>query len=193
MAVPLFRMSIAHAFYLYKYRYMKRLLLSLLMLTSITANAQFLLTSTGFVDSQNLNKSYVVLESSGKTQQELYVATKTFIISNYNSPKNVMSENLPFSLSILGAKDLVTPTLGMPMEHELCYKIVFTFKDNRIKVEPYLVSCTTAGGLDVVLFNKKGEARKVTQKLLTAIQDHLNGIISSLKTSLEKQEQEEDW
>ncbi len=171
---------------------MKNVLITLMMLFSITANAQFLLTPNGFVDSLDTSKSYVVLNAADKSQQDLYIATKTYIISKYNSPKNVISENMPISLSIYGHKDIVAKTMGMPLEHSLNYKIVFTFKDGKIKVEPYIVSYTTSEGLDIALFSKQGEIRKVTRKLHSAAQDYINDIVNSLYVSIENP-QEDEW
>ena len=169
---------------------MKKALLILFLAICTNANAQFILTSTGFVDSLNAEKDYVVLELQNRTQEDLYVATKTFIVSTYNSPKNVISENMPTSISIFGMADIVAKTIGLPISDELTYKIVFTFKDGRIKIEPYMVSLRATASLDVVLFNKKGEVRKVMQKHHAAVQNYINGIVKDFKNTINNVEEE---
>lgn len=169
---------------------MKKALLILFLAICTNANAQFILTSTGFVDSLNAEKDYVVLELQNRTKEDLYVATKTFIVSTYNSPKNVISENMPTSISIFGMADIVAKTIGIPTSNELTYKIVFTFKDGRIKIEPYMVSLKVMADLDAVLFNKKGEVRKVMQKHHAAVQNYINGIVKDFKNSINNVEGE---
>lgn len=81
-------------------------------------------------------ENYVVLEYDGKTASELYSLVKSNVMTLYNSPKDVMSENENVSISIRAFSDMVgTKTILLPRIFSGYYNLVFRFKDGKIRVD----------------------------------------------------------
>ena len=163
----------------------------------------FKLSPTGYVNADGSGKKYVVLEFSEKNQKELYDAVKSFIVTSYNSPKDVMSEAPPTNISITGVSDFTYRMMGC----EVKYKVNFTFKDNRIKVDFLIVDLSPSqlgatwtislvGGASIMddhgIFKKNGEVR--SKKAKERLEDIANDLISQLKNNINApSELEEDW
>ena len=73
---------------------MKQLFLIVVFsLFSITNScAWFKLTINGFVDENDESKNYIVFSVPDMSQEDLYNGVLKFIMSNYKSPKDVVSE-----------------------------------------------------------------------------------------------------
>ena len=166
---------------------MKRfVLLFAFLMCALSLRAQFTLTSDGFVSSEDETKNYVVIPFDGKTQQELYTAVRGFVMAVYNSPRTVLSENLPASLSVMGAEDFHWAMLT----NRLSYKILVEMKDGRVRIVPDIISFRTEGSeADVVLF-MKGKPRKVMESHIEFAEGIINGFVNGLKGCFDA---EEEW
>lgn len=118
----------------------------LLLFVSIATQAQdliqFKLQRNGLFATED-GKSYIVVEYEGKTAQELYSMVKSNVIKLYKSPKDVMSENEPNSISIFALSDIFDYAYifgGGLMSYSAYYNLVFHFKDGKIKVDAPMIS-----------------------------------------------------
>ena len=113
-----------------------------LPLMCIAQEVNFSLTKYGKFVSTEDGKDYVVLPYEGKTAQELYSMVKSNVLTFYNSPKDVMSENEPASLTIRARTGKLQTTyrmMGGVTDYYAYYNLSFHFKDGRIKVDaPYV-------------------------------------------------------
>lgn len=157
------------------------------LLSSLSIRAQqVILTSEGFVDANQPDKNYVILEFPGKSQQQLYDAFKTMVMSNYVSPKTVMSENSPISLTVHGVEDVTFSLL----KNSFSYTVVFSFKESRVRIQPHFVSLKTETGADAVVFSN-GKPRSVMKKTIAQCEQVINSIICKSKNALDTADQ--DW
>ena len=89
-------------------------------------------------------QSYVVIPFEGKTAQELYNLVKSNVMKTYNSPKEVMSENAPTSISIRAIGVVANPTmLFIPRRLQTYYNLLFQFKDGKIRVDAPAIDVDT--------------------------------------------------
>lgn len=164
----------------------KIILLFALFMCALSVKAQFTLTAGGFVSSEDETKDYVVIPFEGKTQQELYIAVRGFIMAAYNSPRTVLSENLPASLSVMGAEDFHWTMLT----NRFSYKILVEMKDGRVRIVPSMVSFRTEdSGADVLLFSK-GKPRKVMKSHIEFAESIINGFVNGLKGCFDSEAEE---
>lgn len=125
---------------------MKKVLLSLLLLMCLFLQAQenpveFKLQSTGEFLSKE-GKDFIVVEFDGKTTSELYDMVKGNVMSLYNSPKEVMSESGDNVITIFARDDEMwyVNSLGAKGIYGGYYKLVFKFKDGRIRIDSPTIS-----------------------------------------------------
>lgn len=193
--------------------FMKKVLLSFLFVTStIVCIAQesvaFKLQADATFKVEE--KEYVIVNFEDKAANELYKMVKDNAMSLYNSPKEVMSENEPTSITFHAYSDrLATKTITfIPRLFGGYYNMVFHFKDGRIKVDAPLISDDlkdTSGMLipsaiptfrDLVsgYFDKKGNRKDKSLEKIEFIEHNINRIINSLLglNKLEKKNNE-DW
>lgn len=165
----------------------KIVLLFTLIICSLSARAQFILTANGFVSSEDETKNYVVIPFDGKTQQELYIAVRGYIMAAYNSPHTVLSENLPASLSVMGAEDFQWTLLT----NRLSYKILVEMKDGKVRIVPHIVSFVTeSSGADVLLF-MGGKPRKAMKSHIEFAEGIINDFVNGVKGCFDSEA--EDW
>ncbi len=179
---------------------MKKIILTLFLVVICgTASAQyFSLTSSGMVSKADSAKTYVVLEFPEKPQAELFDAAKSYIITAYNSAKDVMSTSETEKISVLA----VFVDRGVLIN----YKYVLTFKDGKIKVDyivgdmrPEDLSATWKVSLirpDVMscgVFDKKGKplSRQIPTK--AGIEAHANNLTRELVDAINGDTTDEDW
>lgn len=116
---------------------MNKFFLSLILVASsfIRVNAQdyvlFYLQPNGAFLNQN-GETYTVVEYDGKSALELYNMVKNNVMSLYNDPKSVMSENEPEMISIHGFHDKIW---YRAIYYGGNYKLTFRFKDGKIRVD----------------------------------------------------------
>ena len=189
-----------------------RLVILFMSLLSMTLSAQtlveFKLQKDGSFISED-GKSFVVVPCEGKTAQELYTIVKSNVMTLYNSPKNVMSENEPNDLSIRALSSTLEESMKFMqgiVNYKAYYNLVFHFKDGRIKVDAPTVSrdlvVESTGSAfpktfdDFVKgwFEKSGEAKKKKLKDIQKIESIFNFPINYLLGNFKSNnQQEEDW
>ena len=167
---------------------MKKIFFSIFLCAaaSVTTSAQFVLNTTGFVDKNDETKDYIVIEMPGYSQQQLYSMVKSMVISNYVSPKTVLSDNEPVNLCITGMEKVKFSILI----NTFSYNVVFHFKDGKIKFHPKFISLKTPDGLEAGLF-KNGKPRSVMKKTIVQCEDIINGIYE--KSIAIKAPPKENW
>lgn len=118
----------------------KILMLFVLLAVSCYLYAQnsvrFVLQPTGVFLSED-KQEYVVAEFAGKSASELFSMVKSNAMSLYNDPDKVMSENDGNMISIYAYREdmCVVSSLGAKGIYGGHYKLVFRFKDGKIKVD----------------------------------------------------------
>ena len=120
------------------------LLIAIMVATGVQAQVkkvEFKLQSTGAFLSEN-GENYVVVPFEGKSANELYSMVKGNVLSLYNDPKEVMSEIEGEAINIFAfKKDMwVVKSLGATGVYGGKYKLVFRFKDGRIRVDAPSIS-----------------------------------------------------
>lgn len=161
---------------------MKKLLL-ILSLVSVAsfANAQFLLTPTGFVDKANPDKDYVVLNVDGKTKAELYKNTLVYLNSIYSNPKEAISTVDGESITVSAIDESALAAVYNK------YTFSFEFKDGKIKVNrpAYALYFTPNGVMkEYDVYNNKGKLRREKDK--ENLETFYNGYVTLIKTNAEK-------
>ncbi|MDM1138884.1 DUF4468 domain-containing protein [Empedobacter sp. R132-2] len=137
-----------------------RYILLLLMLVSININAQsFRLNSSGFVNSEDNTKDYVVLDFPNQSQSELFSKAMIFVTKYYKSAKDVISkvDNETISINAISSHDIPRNSIHY---YQNRYIIVLSFKDGKIKVDAPNVSLTryTDGQLRTLyIYREKGD------------------------------------
>lgn len=114
------------------------LLVCLITLSVVKVFSQdFTLTADGFVSKNDESKNFIVVEMDG-SQQELYKKAKNYLMKIYRSPKDVLSESEPETITINGiSKDVVQKkALGMVViSYDMNYTVVLMFKDGKIRID----------------------------------------------------------
>lgn len=189
---------------------MKHFFLSLLGLFMFfgTANAQFKLTSSGFVSTEDETKSYAVIEVPNTTKNELFKRAKMYLNGLYNNPKFVTSEidNEQIVIDALDAEELrITFVMNGPNLWQYSYKYTFEFKDNKVRFIPVfksLVNTQNNGEIGLIgvnvmgnctgIFSKKGKCfkDKAKEAVETSTNDYFTAFVNAIKNT---QQQTEDW
>lgn len=190
-------------------------ILALLFLVALTAGkifAQgFTLTPDGFVNTNDEGKGFVVFETTG-TQQELYNKAKTYLMKLYRSPKDVLSESAPETITINGISTDAVQKKAMGMvavSYDMNYTIVLQFKDGKVRVDApsfslysdgsgkpikmYLKGKSNGGvGSEVIntIYNTKGQlkAKYAKDQLESFFNDYIQSLINGMNESVK-----EDW
>ena len=116
---------------------MRKILLSLIALLPLLGAAQsFTLTPDGFVNTDEPEKTYIVVEMEG-TQAELFNRAKTAISSMWNSPKDVLSFSEPDIIIVNGysANAAHFKKWGRNNVWGMSYRIQVLFKEGRIRID----------------------------------------------------------
>lgn len=140
---------------------MKRIILFTLLLVFSMANhasAQFVLTTKGIRNAEDLSKSYVVIPIS-KTQHTLYSETKKFLTSKYASAQDVLREAYPDLIS-LSSRTYYSLKIGWArVAGKIDYKINIYFKNFKLKIE-FVIVKLHYDGYTMPLQNAKGTSFK---------------------------------
>lgn len=82
-------------------------------------------------------KDFIVIEYEGKSAEELHTMVKDNVMSLYNSPKDVMSESGNNVITIFALEKHIwqVKSLGATGIYGGNYKLVFKFKDGRIRID----------------------------------------------------------
>lgn len=173
-----------------------------------TANAQFKLTSSGFVTTEDETKNYAVIEVPNTSKNELFKKTKMYLNGLYNNPKFVTSEvdNEQIVIDALDGKELrIVFVMNGPNLWQYSYKYTFEFKDNKLRFIPVFKCLSNTQNNDEInligvnvmgnctgIFNKKGKCLK--DKAKTEIETSTNAYLAALINALNNPEQPaEDW
>ena len=187
----------------------------MMLLVTSQVNAQyFTLTEIGLRPTDNQEKEFVVIERTGKSQQELFNQVKSFIIASYVSPKDVMSDNGIDMITLNGVSDSdVQCKKGFVMlPFTTNYTITFMFKDGMVRINnpsinSMLAESTTIGGdigsfyqltftkndniqtgrERIVVFKGKG---KTTKGAKESIESFFNSLIDKI---VNYEEKSDDW
>lgn len=150
------------------------------------ANAQFELTPTGFIDKNNKDKDYLVLEVAGKSKADLYKSTLVYLNSLYSNAKDAISKVDGESISVTALDDnTISPVFNK-------YTFSFEFKDGKIKVNQpaYSLYFYPNGQIsEYQLYTNKGKFRKEKDK--DKLEAFYNGYVAIIKKNAEKKS--EDW
>lgn len=99
-------------------------------------SVRFVLQPSGAFLSEE-KQEYVVAEFEGKSASELFSMVKSNAMSLYNDPDKVMSESEGNMISIYAFREdmCIVSSLGAKGIYGGHYKLVFRFKDGRIRVD----------------------------------------------------------
>lgn len=125
---------------------MKKVLFILILIySSLFAKGQsnpFLLTPTGFKNTADTSKEFIVLEFPGKSKLDLYKSVELFVNKKYMSPKDVISkvDNEAISVNGFSARSIRRNTVHI---FDMTYTLNFEFKDDKLKVSAPVIILTT--------------------------------------------------
>lgn len=197
---------------------MKKLLTFVLLLVFIGVQAQekkveFKLQPTGSFLSEE-GKDYIVIEFEGKSANDLYSMVRDNVMSQYNSPKEVMSESGGNVITIYAHnKNIwIVKSLGAKGIYGGYYNLVFKFKDGKIRVDAPSISnklemtdgsfTNTIGIPSYVslpniakkLFNSKTKKDKAKKVLLEEVVNiPINNLLGLSQSQQQKEDDDEDW
>lgn len=178
----------------------------MLMLCTMPLEAQFLLTPDGFVNPKTPGKNYVVYEFPGKSQQEIFNATVSYLYSIYVNPDVVLSlsGNNLITINGLGKNAIQTDRKSF---YDIKYTISIQIREERMRINaPYIVSMDNPNnapynysefyivGLGYFkngVFNKKGKV--INETALFSIETFFEDYISRLRNGIFSGSNEEDW
>lgn len=116
---------------------MKKLLLVLAAaLICANASGQFVLTPAGFVNKDNPDLDYYVLEFPGKSKAQLYRSAVAYLTVKYSSPNDVFSfvENEMISLNGFGYNAVLTSRGIFGGAMDVWFNVQVEFRDGRIRI-----------------------------------------------------------
>lgn len=181
------------------------LLLILLFAPALAFCQSFELTPDGVKSSADSGKDYIVLEFPGKTQTELFDLARNYIVSTFNSAKDVMSDSRPTVLSVNAVLPCVFKA-GFNYDALVNYKYGLAFKDGRIKVSfdllsfslppqskkpKFTIGLVASGFGSYGVFKKNGTVSSVPTK--EAIEDCANGLTTGLAEAIAGKGENNDW
>lgn len=175
----------------------KTLLLALIILAGFSGRIsaqEFSLTNTGFINISD-GKSYYVANIEGLNKQQLYTKARSYFMTVYNSPKEVMSEVENEQIVINAITSDYVVVVFNPAQSNMWhfrYSFKINFRDNQIRIEPQFLSLDnleTGATVDLYrLFNKKGEVKK--PKAVDFVNNCINYLTSDFISNILE---EEEW
>lgn len=149
---------------------------------------EFTLTNTGFVNMHD-GKSYYVANVDGMSKQQLYAKARSYLMTIYNSPKEVMSEVEDEQIVINAITPNYIVVVFNPAQSNMWhfrYSMKINFRDNQIRIEPQFVALDnfdTGSTVELYqLFNKKGEVKK--QKAVDFVNSSMNRMVADFMTGV---------
>lgn len=180
---------------------MKILATILFFCLPVLCQAQFTLTSAGFVASADSSQTYVVFDAPGTTQAELYKKALVYLSGLYASPKNAISPIEGEAITVNGfAKDAVKmKVLYLNPSWDINYTFTFQFKDGKMRVmQPSINKISTRTG-DIYrtasilpdsrsnnkeIYNKKAELKDAAAK--ASLEAFINNFINTSVQAINK-------
>jgi hypothetical protein len=185
---------------------MKRLILLTLIFTSVNMFGQTLnVTPDGLKDTNDSQKTFVVINCEGKTAKELYENSLKYINKNYKSPEDVIkgkTENEYLKFITHSPNFLIVKNSGAKIIIDANYTIELYFKDGKVKFEIIELDMHAPnGGYKVVftggpfdgypIYNKKGELKRPETK--TEIETFFNAQINLIAEFLKGSANQDNW
>jgi hypothetical protein len=175
---------------------MKKLVLYVFALFPSLGFGQLIMTPDGIKGSDA--KEYIVIESNGESQSDLYSKSLTYLQGIFNSPNHALSTVDGQSITVNGFQPSAIKSRYKQLKanYDLRYSATFEFKDGRVKFQ---VNNWEAGFLTNVgdykvfrdyygVYNEKLELQNPTAK------EHLEAYFNGFVSLYEKQVLEkEDW
>jgi len=189
-----------------KFNMIKIVILTIVLFVNLQSFGQKLIvTSDGLRDSNNIEKTYVVLEIEGKSAKQLFDNAKRFIIQTYKNPDFVQkgtieNEYIKFDTYVPYITSINT---GLSkLKYDAKYVTELNFKDGKVKYEIINLEITTdgvplnftpkgaLGGWSI--YNKKGvlKLENAKQEIENYFNDQINSLSSYLKGTTKENE---DW
>ena len=186
---------------------MKKILFVLTLITSIVYAQEFTVTPTGLKDNSNLEKTYVVINTPGKTAEQNYNNAIKYINKTYKSPKDVMKgdvkgEYISFDTHV--SNFLVVKNSGAKLSIDANYTIELSFKGDRVKFEVVNLDMYHSSGFKVLFTGgimssypiyKKKKQKLIRPETKTDIEFYFNNKINTIKGYLleEANTTDDDW
>ena len=180
-------------------------LIWLFMSSNFIFGQKLIVTPDGLRDLNDNNKTFIVINSDGKTSKLLYDNSLKYINKNYKSPEDVIKgkieeEYLKFNTHV--DNFLIVNNSGAKIPINADYTIELNFKDGKVKFEVTSIDMYTKNGSYKVLFNggafdgypifnKKGELKRPETK--KEIETYFNEQINSLSEFLFEKKNTDNW
>ncbi|MCP1997284.1 DUF4468 domain-containing protein [Flavobacterium sp. HSC-61S13] len=182
----------------------KFILFLLLIICNYSYSQQFELTADGFVNSENKEIDYIILEYPGKSKEELFKDVLVFANKNFKSAKDVISK-VEYDAITINARSSKLIRRNNLHAFNNNYTFVMSFKDGKIRINAPIVELVTfsngekqilhishvktdLNGANLSIYNKKGIVKSKMAE--TDLNDFAVGFLNLLKSEINTSE---DW
>ncbi len=173
----------------------KILMVAIILIASVSAYSQkYVVTPTGLKDEVNTEKSFVVINTEGKTAKQLFDNAVKYVNVTYKNPNVVIKGKIDGEyLSFITHSEFYVENGFTKAPFDMNYLTELTFKDGKVKYEiSELVMKNSAGyellftggGINFFIYNKSGEVKKPKTK--EYLENYFNGAIPKVKDYLEE-------
>lgn len=187
---------------------MKKILLlnvvTLLLCSTISAQ-KYEVTPQGLKNSDDKEKSFLVLKVDNTNAQTLYKRALKYVNENYNNPKEVIvgnTENEFLKLKTFSSDFIDYSNGGVSIQITASYYILLKFKDSKVKYEietlemkalKYPQYVIFKGGMfsGYIIYKKNGKLFKESAKI--DIEKYFNNEVGSLLRYLKAGNTSDDW
>ncbi len=132
------------------------------MISMMVMAQKFTLTYKGFVDAENPQKDYLVINYDGLTKDQIYTKAQRAIAKAFVSGKDVMTNIPNEQISINGILPEVTvrKPMGMRLPFDMKFTMTLEFKDGKMRINaPHIMELRQEATLgDVFMYLTKAEA-----------------------------------
>jgi hypothetical protein len=182
---------------------MRNFLLLALILFSFSTFAQKLqVTPNGLRNSEDSEKSFVIIPVEGKTAKQLYDESVKYINKNYKSAEDVIKGKIEgeyLKFVTYAPKFILLKNGFVKVPFDAKYTIELNFKDGKAKYEISELEMNSDGGylsftgsgISYFIYNKKGELKREDAK--NNIEEYFNRNLSSLANFLKGKTMEDKW
>ncbi|MBB2148841.1 DUF4468 domain-containing protein [Pedobacter gandavensis] len=162
----------------------------------------FTLTPNGFISSADSTKNYIVVESPGKSQQDLYKKSLIYLSGLYVSPKEVLStiDNETITINAVAKNAIKMKHLWLNPSWDVNYTITFQFKEGKLKISDPTINRMSTNTGDIFrtatvnpgdgqnnkeIFNRKGilKLKDGKENLETMINKYITDYITGINST----------
>ncbi len=142
---------------------MKKIIIIIFFLISQISIAQkeyFKFTIDGFVNSENTEQNYVVLDFEGKAKEKIYNDFLTQITTIYVSAKDVVNkvDNKVITITAISDSAIEYGKKRVRRKYDLYFNIQFLFKDGKVRVnKPNILSLSYPGTSNLVVYLERND------------------------------------